>query len=109
MLQRTEIIGHLGADAEVRTTNGGKTVIAFSVAVSERWTDHQGQRQERTTWYKCSWWTTATTIAQYLSKGTLVYVTGTPNADAYLNSAGEVVVNQGINVRGLDFLAKGNA
>tara|TARA_B100001146_G_scaffold213890_1_gene214656 strand:- start:503 stop:928 length:426 start_codon:yes stop_codon:yes gene_type:complete len=109
MIQKTEIIGRIGKDAEVNDTNNGNTVINFNVAVSETWKDKQGQKQERTTWYRCSWWINNSVIAQYLTKGTLVYVSGKSNANAYTNQAGEIVVQEGINVRELKLLGGGNS
>lgn len=107
-MQQTQIIGRIGGDAEVREAQSGNTVINFNVAVSERWKDKQGNKQEKTTWYRCSWWLNNTVIAQYLTKGTLVFVSGTANAYAYQNKDGEIVVQEGINVRSLELLGGGS-
>lgn len=74
-------IGHLGKDAEVKI-HGTECVINFSVAHSDKWTDN-GVKKERTTWVSCSWWTEKHTIAQYLKKGTQVYVEGVPEAKVW--------------------------
>lgn len=106
-MQKTQIIGRIGNDAEVREANSGNTVINFNVAVSERWKNKEGEKQEKTTWYRCSWWIKNTTISQYLTKGTQVYVMGTAKAEAYTNKDNEIVVNEGINVRSLELLGGG--
>ena len=51
MLQ-VQVIGNLGADAEVKEFNGSKGVC-FNVAHTERWTDEQGTKHENTTWVSC--------------------------------------------------------
>ena len=63
--------GNLGRDAEIRTTQGGG-VCSFSVAVEQR----KG-KEKTTTWVRCSLWgKRGEVVAQYLTKGTRVAVTG---------------------------------
>lgn len=77
MKNLTIIIGNLGKDAEVRHTQNA-TAITFNVATSENWKDQNGQKRTRTTWFNCTKWVKpdATSLAQYLTKGTKVYVEG---------------------------------
>lgn len=76
-LNKTMIIGNLGADPEVRSTPNGAQVATFRVACSETWKDQSGQRQERTEWVTCVAWRAQAEIAQkYLRKGSKVYVEG---------------------------------
>lgn len=71
------LIGRLGRDPEVRYTAGGNPVANFSVATDEKWTDKQGQRQERTEWHKIvAWGKLAEICGEYLAKGRQVYVEG---------------------------------
>lgn len=71
------LVGNLGADPEVRQTPGGNAVATFSVAVTERWKDQSGQKQERTEWVRCVVWRRQAEIAQqYLRKGSKVYAEG---------------------------------
>lgn len=107
-MQKTEVIIRLGADAVVNESSNGNTVINFDGAATEKWKDKQGNKQEKTTWYRCSWWLNNTGIAQYLTKGTQVYVTGKPNASAYQNKEGEIVAQNGILVREVELLGGGN-
>jgi single-strand DNA-binding protein len=76
MYQKHIIIGYLGQDASTRTFTSGDTAINFSVAATESWKDQAGNRQERTTWYNCSYFTKTTGVLEYLRKGTLVVVEG---------------------------------
>lgn len=79
---KCQIIGHLGRDCNVNTVNG-KNVINFSVAHTEKFKDAAGIQREKTTWVNCSWWIDRTAVAQYLVKGTQVYVDGTPEVRSY--------------------------
>lgn len=77
MFQQTSIIGHVGRDPEMRYTPSGDPVTNFSVATSKRWTDAQGQRQEKTVWWKVTAWRRlAETCQEYVKKGMLVSVQG---------------------------------
>lgn len=77
-LNRTELIGHLGADVELRyTPNGNRPVASMRVATTEVWKDKAGQKQEATEWHRCTiWGEQAENCAKYLSKGSQVYVEG---------------------------------
>ena len=77
MYQSVTIIGHLGQDPEMRYTNTGVPVASFSVATKKSWTDNQGQRQEKTVWFRVSsWQKQAEIVTQYLKKGSKVHVVG---------------------------------
>lgn len=84
---KMQIIGNLGKDCVVNNVNG-KSVINFTVAHTEKFRDSQGNNQERTTWVDCAWWTDRTTISQYLSKGTKVWVDGTPEVRSFTRNDG---------------------
>jgi single-strand DNA-binding protein len=71
------LIGNLGSDPEVRYTQSGTAVGNFNVATNEKWTDQNGQRQERTEWHRVVVWGKQAEICkQYLTKGRQVYVEG---------------------------------
>lgn len=106
-MNRTELIGRIGQDAEIKDFNTNQ-VINFSVAVSERWKDKDGNKQEKTYWYRCAKWGNNTAIAQYLTKGTLVYVSGVCEPQSYINKSGEIVQAQGLTVRNIELLGGGN-
>lgn len=108
-MQKTEVIIRLGSDATINEASSGNTVINFDGAATERWKDKQGNKQEKTTWYRCSWWLNNTTIAQYLTKGTQVWVSGKPNANAYQNKDGEIIAQNGILVREVELLGGGQS
>jgi single-strand DNA-binding protein len=71
------LIGNLGADPETRYTQGGQAVTNFRIATSDRWTDRNGQAQERTEWHRIvTFGRLAEHCRDYLSKGRQVYVEG---------------------------------
>jgi single-strand DNA-binding protein len=109
IMKKIQIIGNVTKDAEVRSFEGGRSVINFDVAVNERFKDRNGQKQERTSYIRCAMWRDSqyTNIAQYITKGTKVYVEGSPDVDAYINKEGKAVGNVKINVREFEFLSSG--
>lgn len=66
------IAGRLGKDATLRRTQDGDPVLGFSVAV-----DHRAGKEKSTMWFECAvWGKRGESLAQYLTKGTCVAVTG---------------------------------
>ena len=66
------IAGRLGKDAETRNTQAGDQVTGFTVAVDEGFGD-----KKRTLWFDCSFWgKRGAAVAQYLTKGSSVTVSG---------------------------------
>ena len=77
MYQQITLIGNLGRDPEMRYTPSGVAVTNFSVATSRSWTGQDGQRQEKTVWFRvAAWRRLAETCNQYLTKGQRVLVIG---------------------------------
>jgi single-strand DNA-binding protein len=77
MLNITQIIGHLGRDPEVRYTPEGTAVANLAVATNETWRDKDGEKQERTEWHRVVLFGKVAEIAaQFLKKGSLVYLQG---------------------------------
>lgn len=73
------LVGHLGADPEVRTFQNGGKVCNLRIATSESWKDRQtGQRQERTEWHTVAIFPDGLVgvAERYLKKGSKVYVEG---------------------------------
>ena len=71
------IVGRLGKDPEVKTTPSGEKVSTFSMATSEKFTDRNGQKQEKTEWHNIvAWRKLAEIIERYVKKGSLLYIEG---------------------------------
>jgi single-strand DNA-binding protein len=108
---RLDIIGHIGRDCIVRDVQGSnQKSISFSVAHSEKWRDTAGTQHEKTTWVNCTLWRNAdkTAIATYLTKGTLVQVTGIPEARAYTGNDGVNKAELQLRVKEIELLGGGN-
>jgi single-strand DNA-binding protein len=85
-LNRVQLIGRLGKDPESRFTPTGKKVAHFSVAISNRWRDREGEMRESTEWVNVeAWERLGETCQQYLKKGSLVYVDGRLKTDKVEN------------------------
>ena len=72
------IVGNLGQDPDTRTTQAGEMVTTISVATSEKWQDKQtGDVKEVTEWHRIIFYKRkAEVAAEYLRKGSKVYVEG---------------------------------
>ena len=89
MYSRTIVIGHLGKDPEMRYTPSGVPVTSFNVATTRKWSDANGNPQEKTTWFRVTCWRKlAEQAAQYLTKGRLVLVEGDVEASAWTDKEG---------------------
>jgi single-strand DNA-binding protein len=83
-INKVILIGNLGADPEIRYTASGQAVAKFRIATTERYTDKQGNRQERTEWHRVTAWGKLAEICnQYLSKGKQVYIEGKIRSDTW--------------------------
>ncbi|UCC76953.1 MAG: single-stranded DNA-binding protein [Anaerolineales bacterium] len=106
MYQSTVVVGHLGRDPEMRYTPDGTPVTSFSVATTRRWTNAEGEPQERTTWFRVTTWRKlAETCNQYLTKGRLVLVEGDVDASAWSDkTSGEARASLELRARIVRFL-----
>lgn len=76
-INKAIIIGNLGNDPEVKETSNGQSVVSTSIATTTSWKDNNGQRQEKTEWHRVVFFRKLADIAaQYLRKGSKVYVEG---------------------------------
>ncbi len=72
------LIGHIGADPDLRYMPSGNAATTLSVATNESWKDKQtGERQERTEWHRVVCFNRLGEIAgEYVKKGSKVYIEG---------------------------------
>lgn len=106
MYQKTIVVGHLGRDPEMRYTPDGTPVTSFSIATTRKWTNSEGQQQEKTTWFRVTAWRKlAETCNQYLSKGRLVLVEGDIDVSAWSDkTSGEARATLELQARTVKFL-----
>lgn len=84
------IVGNATNDAEIKSING-KQLISFSLAHNEKFKNAQGVQQEKTYYFRCSYWSESTALAQYIKKGQQVFVSGNQvTANGYANAQGQI-------------------
>jgi single-strand DNA-binding protein len=86
------LIGNLGKDPEVRTTQAGSKIVSFTLATSETWSDRaSGERKERTEWHRVVVFNEAIAdIAErFLTKGVKVYVEGQLQTRKWTDQGGQ--------------------
>ena len=89
MLNKVILIGRLGREPETRYMPNGDAVCNFSIATDESWKDKNGQRQTRTEWHAITMYRKLAEIAaQYLKKGSLVYLEGKIQSRKYTGKDG---------------------
>jgi single-strand DNA-binding protein len=78
MLNKAIIIGNLGADPEIRSTQDGKEIATLKVATSETWKDRNGERQKKSEWHRVVIFSEGLVkvAKNYLRKGSKVYIEG---------------------------------
>lgn len=84
------LLGHLGADPEVRYTQGGTAVANLRIATNESYNDKtSGERVEKTEWHRVvAWGKLAEIVGQYLKKGRQVYIEGSLQTRQYQDQQG---------------------
>lgn len=83
-LNRVMLLGNLGADPELRMTQGGQAVLKLRLATSETYMDKNRQRQERTEWHSVViWGKRAEALAKILTKGSRIFIEGGLRTSTY--------------------------
>ena len=85
------LIGNLGRDPEIRTTQDGTKVANLSVATSENWRDkNSGERREKTEWHRVVVFNDrlVDVIERYLKKGAKVYLEGALQTRKWTDQSG---------------------
>ena len=77
-VNKVTLIGHLGDDPEQRRTQNGGLVVNMTVATTDNWIDAETrEKKEKTEWHRVVvFGKLADIAAQYLRKGSLVYIEG---------------------------------
>lgn len=79
---KVEVIGNLGADAEVKTSNGSQ-FVAFRIADSSKYKDQQGKEVNVTNWIDCVMSNAESKVIPYLKAGVKVFVRGNGSLRVY--------------------------
>lgn len=83
-LNRVMLLGNLGADPELRFTQGGQAVLHMRLATTESYLDKDKVRRERTEWHRVTvWGKRAEALAKFLTKGSTLFVEGSLRTTSY--------------------------
>ena len=98
---QVKLIGHVGNDPEIKSFDGGKKLVNFTLATNESYKNDKGEKVEETQWHKLvAWGKTAEIIEKYVTKGKEIAVEGKLTHRSYEDKNGEkryiteVVVNE---------------
>jgi single-strand DNA-binding protein len=88
-LNKVMLIGNLGADPELKFTQGGQSVLKMRLATTETFQNKAGERQERTEWHNVVLWgKRAEALHKFLHKGKTIYVEGRIQTRSYEDKDG---------------------
>lgn len=86
------LVGNLGKDPEIRTTQDGQKIVNLTLATSETWNDRQsGERKERTEWHRVVIFNDriGDVAERFLRKGRKVYVDGSLQTRKWTDQSGQ--------------------
>ncbi len=102
--------GRVGGDAEVRVLTNGQEVMSFSLAIDRSYTKKGGDRVNDTEWVRCNLWgKNLNKLAQYVTKGALVQVSGVPKAEAWTDKKGSVQASLSLTLTDMAILHQKSA
>lgn len=88
-LNRVTLLGNLGDDPQLRSTQGGAAVLSIRLATSESYLDRDQKRQERTEWHSVVvWGARAEGLSRVLAKGDRILVEGSLRTRSYEDREG---------------------
>ena len=98
---KVQLIGRLGAKAELKNTESGKTFARLRLATRESFKNAKGEKVEETTWHNLvAWGKTAEIIHKYTDKGSEIAIEGKLTNKEYVSRDGqkkqvtEILVNE---------------
>jgi single-strand DNA-binding protein len=84
------LIGNVGKDPDIRSISADKKVAEISIAINDSYRDANGQQQEKTEWFRVSFWNQkADVIEKFVRKGQQIYVEGRLRVRAYTDKEGK--------------------
>ena len=86
------LVGNLGKDPEIRTTQDGTKIVNLTLATSETWNDRQsGERKERTEWHRVVIFNdrVGDVAERFLHKGSKIYVEGSLQTRKWTDQQGQ--------------------
>jgi len=110
MLNKVMIIGRLGRDPELKYAQSGTPITTLRIATDESYTDREGNRVERAEWHSVVvFQRMAENCANYLTKGSLVYVEGNLQTRKWQDQQGQDRYTTEIRAQRVQFLDRKGA
>jgi single-strand DNA-binding protein len=104
------LIGNVGSDPDIRTTQGGTQVANFSLATSERWKDKDGEKQEKTTWHRITVWGPLSKVVEgWVTKGSKLAIQGRLESRKWTDRDGNEKLAWEVNTTNLELLGEKGA
>lgn len=91
-VNKVVLVGNLGKDPDVRTSQSGAKIVSFSLATSDTWNDRaSGEKRERTEWHRVSIFNErlADVAERFLRKGRKVYLEGSLQTRKWTDQGGQ--------------------
>lgn len=91
-VNKVTLLGNVGKDPEIRSTQSGGKIANLTVATSESWKDRQsGERKERTEWHRVSVMSAplAEVVEKYVKKGSKLYLEGQLQTRKWTDQSGQ--------------------
>lgn len=104
MLNQCQFIGRVGQAPEIRATQSGNKVANFTMAVSEKYKDKNGQQKEVTEWVRVVCWSEGLVkvIESYVNKGDLLFISGKMKTRKWQDQSGVDKYSTEIVMQGFD-------
>lgn len=96
------ITGRITRNAVVRKTTNAKEVVNFGVAIRHTFRNKDGEKIKQTTFFDCAYWRTPN-VAPYLTKGTIVELSGRVSASAWVDKEGNLKAGLNFHVSEIIF------
>ena len=105
MLNKVMLIGRLGKDPELRYTASGMPMLTLRMATDESYVDKEGNKVERTEWHSVVvFQRQAENCANYLGKGSLIYVEGSLQTRKWQDQQGQDRYSTEVKAQRVQFL-----
>ncbi len=90
-INKVILVGNVGQDPEVRSTQDGREIVNFSLATSESWKDKAtGEKRDKTEWHRVVVFSQGLVgiVKNYVKKGTKIYLEGSLQTRKWTDNAG---------------------
>ena len=104
---KVQILGNVGQEPESRFLSNGEAVVNLSIATSEKWTDKNGEKKEKTEWHRVVFFRKqAELISKYVTKGSKVFLDGKLQTRKWEDKSGVTKYTTEIIGQSISFLDK---